>query len=252
MHPLLKRFVHKTALAVGAHVGRFPSPDSLQGHLLSFFRLNRINCVIDVGAHLGEYFETLSEIGYEGRVVSFEPVEANHAVLARKASGEKRWRVRKLALGSEPAIKEINIYQGSVFNSFLNSSHYGAAQFGDVIERITSEQVQVARLDSVFADCIAGIERPRVFLKMDTQGWDLEVLQGAGGILNQIVGIQSELPALQCYDRMIPYTRALEHYQALGFQITGIFPVARDKDKLRVVEFDCVMLHRDAVQPGAV
>jgi hypothetical protein len=83
MQPLLKRFVHKEALAV---------------------------C-----AHLGEYFETLSEISYRGRVMSFEPVEANHAVLARKANGEKRWRFRKLALGSEPGIKEINIYQGRVF-----------------------------------------------------------------------------------------------------------------------------------------
>jgi hypothetical protein len=46
----------------------------------------------------------------------------------------------------------------------------------------------------------------------------------------------------------MPYTRALEHYEAIGFQITGIFPVARDRDKLRVVEFDCVMFHRDAVK----
>jgi hypothetical protein len=34
----------------------------------------------------------------------------------------------------------------------------------------------------------------------------------------------------------------LEHYTGPGFQVTGIFPVARDKDNLRIVEFDCVML----------
>jgi FkbM family methyltransferase len=252
MHRVVKRIVHKGALFAGVQVGRFPSVDSLQGHLRSFFRLTGINCVIDVGAHTGEYFETLSQIGYGGRVVSFEPVKANYAVLARKAGRDKRWLIRNLALGSDEGVKEINIYQGTVFNSFLQSSEYAAARWGDQVERTTSERVQVTRLDKVFADCVSGIDCPRIFLKMDTQGWDIEVLRGASGIMDQLVGIQSELSAQHCYDGMIPYTKALEHYTALGFQITGMFPVARDKDKLRVVEFDCVMLRHGDAQSGPV
>jgi FkbM family methyltransferase len=244
MNPVIKRVVHKTGLLVGAHIGRFPSADSLQGHLLSFFRRTGINCVIDVGAHTGEYFETLSEIGYRGRVVSFEPVKANYEALARKARREKRWLIRNVALGAEAGAKEMNVYQGTVFNSFLESNEYGSERFGNMVERTKSESVQVARLDTIFADCVAGLDSPRVFLKMDTQGWDIEVLRGASGILDRIVGLQSELSAQHCYNGMVPYTKALEHYNELGFQVTGIFPVARDKDELRIVEFDCVMLHQ--------
>src|SRR5579872_1372187 len=119
MQSALKKLIHKGALLLGAHIGRFPPSDSLQGHLRSFFRITGINCVLDVGAHMGEYFETLREIGYDGRVVSFEPAKANYVVLARKASRMKHWLVRNLALGADEGMKEMNIYQGTVFNSFL-------------------------------------------------------------------------------------------------------------------------------------
>ena len=176
--------------------------------------------------------------------MSFEPVKANYEALARKARREKRWLIRNVALGAEAGAKEMNVYQGTVFNSFLESNEYGSERFGNMVERTKSESVQVARLDTIFADCVAGLDSPRVFLKMDTQGWDIEVLRGASGILDRIVGLQSELSAQHCYNGMVPYTKALEHYNELGFQVTGIFPVARDKDELRIVEFDCVMLHQ--------
>jgi FkbM family methyltransferase len=204
-----------------------------------------------VGAHSGEYFQMLSDIGYTGRVVSFEPVQENFSALRRKARGQARWHLRKVALGAEAATKAINVYKGSVFNSFLDASQYGSERFGSMVDRIGSETVRVVRLDSVFADCIKGLESPRVFLKMDTQGWDMEVLRGASGVLDQIIGLQSELPARQCYEGMVPYTEALEQCSGLGFEVTGIFPVARDKDNLRIVEFDCVMLRQACARAEA-
>ena len=195
---LLKLSLRKAACSVGLAVGRFPSADSLQGHLKAFFRLTDVNCVIDVGAHKGEFYEALREIGYRGRIVSFEPVEANYEGLRRKAQGKKNWHVQKIALGSEEGTKGINIYRGSVFNSFLNSSDYSTTRFGAAVECTRSEQVRVERLDRIFDECTAGIGHPKVF------------------------------------------------------QVTGLFPVTRDKDDLRVVELDCVMTRPARPQPGLV
>jgi hypothetical protein len=58
----------------------------------------------------------------------------------------------------------------------------------------------------VIADCVAGLDSARVFLKIDTQGWDMEVLRGASGILDQVVGLQSELSARHCYNNIESYT----------------------------------------------
>jgi FkbM family methyltransferase len=239
---LLKRTLRKAAQTVGLHVGRFPATDSLQGHLKSFFRRTGINCVIDVGAHLGEYADEIREVGYRGRIVSFEPVRASYDALVHKAKAHRDWIIQHCALGSDDGEKEMNLYQGTVFNSFLASNHVGAERFGAALGLAAKERVAMRRLDRVFETCIAGIASPRVFLKMDTQGWDLEVLKGASGILDRLVGIQSELAVKHCYDGMTPYTAALEHYGSLGFQVTCIFPVARDTDGLQVMELDCVML----------
>lgn len=243
---MIKNLLRRGALAAGLHVGRFPARDSLQGHLKKFFQLTGVNCVLDVGAHDGEYAHELREIGYRGRIVSFEPVQSSYQGLVHKARRARNWVIHNLALGAEEGEKEINVYRGGVFNSFLSSSEFGTERFGAELALATTQRVRVARVDHILADCVAGIESPRVFLKMDTQGWDLEVLKGAGGVISQLVGIQSELAIKQCYQGMVGFAEALKEYSALGFEVTGLFPVAHDKDELRVVELDCVMLRAPA------
>jgi len=174
--------------------------------------------------------------------VSFEPIRATHAILVERARRHGDWQAHNLALGSQDGEKEMNLYEGTVFNSFLSSSDFAAGRFGKAVERRGSERVQVRRLDHIFDECVAGIDAPRVFLKLDTQGWDLEVLEGARGILDSVVGIQSELAVKHCYHGMTPYTRVLEKYESFGFELTGIFPVAFEPDGLRLVEVDCVFV----------
>ncbi len=239
---LLKLKLRSAARTLGLEVGKFPGPDTLQGHLKELFRRTGINCVIDVGAHIGEYASEIREIGYQGRIVSFEPVQASYEVLVGKAKQQRDWIIHHCALGAEDGEQEINIYRGTVFNSFLASSNVGAERFGAQVELEAKERVRIRRLDRMFEDCVAGIAAPRVFLKMDTQGWDLKVLEGARGVLDRLVGIQSELAVRHCYEGMTTYTAALERYAALGFELTGMFSVAREADGLRVMELDCVML----------
>lgn len=233
----------------GLSVVRFPPVDSLQGHLKTFFRETGINCIIDVGAHRGEYGKEVREIGYKGRIVSFEPVRATYEVLSRTARNDRDWQAYPYALGDEAGDREIHLYQGTVFNSFLTASDAGEKRFGRQIDSRETERVTVRRLADMFDDCIAGIDEPRVFLKMDTQGWDLRVLNGGGPVLDKLVGIQSELPVRQSYEGMVEYTDALNRYAELGFGVTGIFPVTRETDELRVMEFDCVLI-RHSVASG--
>jgi hypothetical protein len=80
-----------------------------------------------------------------------------------------------------------------------------------------------------------------VLLKVDTQGFDLEVVEGAVKVLDRVRALQLEVPAKRVYDGMPPLPRTLERLDELGFEVTGMFPVTRDRDLLRVVEFDCVL-----------
>jgi Methyltransferase FkbM domain len=95
----------------------------------------------------------------------------------------------------------------------------------------------VRRLDNVLPEIVESGER--IFLKMDTQGWDLEVLRGASGVLGDIKAIQSEVSLVPIYGRMPNLQASLDHFRELGFSLAGLFRVTYDSSN-RVVEFGCV------------
>ena len=94
-----------------------------------------------------------------------------------------------------------------------------------------------ARLDDLFDDLVPA--RANVFLKIDTQGWDLEVLRGAASSLSKIAALQSEVSVQPIYEGMPTMQDALEYLERVGFAVSGLFPVTLDQ-QLRVVEFDCI------------
>jgi hypothetical protein len=86
-----------------------------------------------------------------------------------------------------------------------------------------------------------GAAHARTYLKMDTQGFDLEVVRGAERVLPSVLGLQSEISVVPIYQQMPDYLTALATFKDLGFVLTGIYPVVRDKSTLAVTEFDCIM-----------
>ena len=200
-----------------------------------------INCVLDVGAHFGEYGTTLRQLDYAGRIVSFEPVKDSYDRLANAAGSDDAWTTRNFALGAEEASLEIKVAAASDLSSFLRAS-YAGDRFGNglVVER--RERVTVRPPSAVFEECIAGIEDPRILLKVDTQGFDVEVLAGSSGCLDKVVLIQSEVAAKPLYDRMTLLPEAIACYQEYGFDLAGLYPVSLELDNLRVIESDCLMV----------
>ncbi len=111
-----------------------------------------IDCVIDAGAHLGQFGEFLRGLGYEGEIVSFEPVLPVFAALAKAASADERWQAHRLALGDEDGTGELNVPEATDFASFLLPNAYSLAEFGGHTEVERTEQVPVRRLDGVIGE----------------------------------------------------------------------------------------------------
>jgi len=107
-----------------------------------------------------------------------------------------------------------------------------------------TESVCVTRLESLFDEMLSGIDAPRVFLKMDCQGFDLEVIKGAGEALNKVEGLQSELSAIPLYIGVPDYLECLSYYRSLGFEPTGFFPVVNSPVGGHLVECDVVLIRR--------
>jgi len=237
----LKSFAKNILSEFGIHVSR-SAPEHLDAHLRAIIRKLELNCILDVGAHHGEYGKTLREVGYEGRILSFEPVSAHFKVLADQSRDDPKWEIHPIALGDQDGQTEINLYEGTTFASLLTPSEYGKESFPDKMCSIGKERIHTRRLEGIFEDCIRGIRNPRVLLKTDCQGLDLQVIQGAGQRLAEIGAIQCEVSVNPIYAEMSnTASRIFPALLEAGFRLTGLFPVTRDRnDGLSIIELDCV------------
>ncbi len=237
----VKEIIQHAVHSAGYHIGQYPPVDSLAYHLKTVLDELAIDLVLDVGAHEGEFSGFLRGLGYTGDIISFEPVGSSFTKLTRSRRRDARWRGFPIALGSDNGTLDLNIYEGSVFNSFLGPD--GDSPF-DKQRVVGTETVSVRRLDSLLDELLVDRPAARIFLKLDTQGYDLTILRCAGRWLPALRGIQTELAARRTYAGMPSLHEALLELDRLGFELTGIFPVAREVDRLRVIEFDCVMCRK--------
>ena len=100
--------------------------------------------------------------------------------------------------------------------------------------------IEVKRLDSIFSDLVSGIENPRIFLKTDTQGYDIEVVRGIENRIDDIIGLQAELSVTPIYEESPHYTKSLTYFESLGFSLMNLFVVNRGKHD-SILEYDCMM-----------
>jgi FkbM family methyltransferase len=198
-----------------------------------------IDCVIDVGANEGQYRKFLRyEVEFGGHIVSFEPQPELAGVLQAAGAADKLWDTRNFALGAEETELTLNVMERNTFSSFLEPDNSATPQFEEP-NRVTGQhKVPVRRLDA--QPLPPGCER--LFLKCDTQGFDMEVIKGASALLPRVVAIQMELGLTRIYRGLRPYYEVLAELDALGFQPAGFFPVSRNKN-LSTIEFDCVLVN---------
>ncbi len=221
--------------------------DELQRvQLPALFEMYGVDCVIDVGAHEGEYAKRLRAGGYGGEIVSFEPVPRAFAELGRKAKRDPGWTVHRLALGREDGTTTMNVVHGTL-SSILPATKFGAGRYPRLQEPEQVE-VEVRRLDGVLDETLAGLDGRRPFLKLDTQGFDLDVFTGAGDTIDRFVGLQSELSLMEIYKGMPGMQQSLAVYDEAGFEIAALYPISRQTRTARVLEYDCVMVRASVLK----
>ncbi len=147
-----------------------------------------------------------------------------------------------LALGSRNTLMEINVAASSEFSSFLESNQYSLDQFGKRAIGSKKQRVVVRRLEDFIGENSFPLESARIFLKIDTQGYDLEVYAGLGETLKHVAAMQSEVSLIPIYNEMPSWIDSLSFFQKQDFQVVGLFPVTRED--LQVIELDCLLIRR--------
>jgi FkbM family methyltransferase len=224
-------------------VVRISSQQTLMAHLLRVFQAYRINTVLDVGANEGQFARLIRKWGYRGEIHSFEPVKRSYGKLLECAINDPTWMAYNFALGSKSGTAQINVLHSSSLSSMLNVNKFATKKWVDDTQLSHQEEVMVRTLDEFIAGQNA-IANKNMFLKLDTQGYDLEVFRGAEKSLDRICCLLSEVSLIPIYDGMPNYLEALSAYQDRGFSISGIYPLTKNEGDLSVIEMDCVLVNR--------
>lgn len=216
---------------------------SLNTHTINLINHYKIDLVLDVGANNGQFGSLLRREGYKGEIHSFEPVSHSFDNLKKTSLNDAKWFVHKLAMGAANGKEIINVSKASDMSSFLDSNDFGEEEFKK-INVVHKETVEVETMDGFLARQIIDLDKKRTLLKMDTQGYDLKVLEGSLNSLDHIVGILSEISLIPIYSGMPHYLDALRKYEDYGFAITGLYPVTRESKSLSVIEMDCMLINK--------
>lgn len=180
-----------------------------------FARLD-VDLVLDVGAADGGYGRTLRQFGYAGPIVSYEPMPEAFADLSAHIAADPDWTAHQVALGAQAGTADLNIASNRTSSSLLPmlEAHTVAAPHVRYVDR---REVEVARLDALAVAPIAAARRP--FLKVDTQGFEREVLAGASGVLDDLAGLQLELSFVELYEGGMLIDEAVSWAYRAGFQL---------------------------------
>lgn len=230
--PLLRRF--------GKDIVPLQPAEIVPAPLVALLEARRVDLVLDVGANVGQYARALRRAGYGGRIVSFEPVASAHARLADAAAGDPAWTVApRMALGAADGEAEIHVSNRTDMSSLLPIRGEALAALPKA-RSVGREPVPVRRLDGVYAE-YAGAGA-RAFLKIDTQGFERAVLDGAGAVLAELQGLQLELSLIPLYHGEAGYLEMIDRLAGSGFEIHLLVPGFFSKRLGRQLQIDAVFL----------
>jgi FkbM family methyltransferase len=206
-------------------------------HFLFHLRRSQIELVFDVGANTGQFALALFKVGFTGRVISFEPLSWAHSTLKKAAAKNSKWEVAsRCALGAKVGSAVINI-AGNSYSSSLRpmlESHLEAAPESAYVG---AETVPVETLAGVIARSFPG-GVPRFALKIDTQGFEDEVLDGIGAYIDQCAAVLLEMPLGSLYGGAADLPTLFTRLVKSDLRCVGLSPGYKNPRTGDVIEVD--------------
>ena len=199
-----------------------------------------IDSLFDIGANVGQFAEEMRKHGYTKKIISFEPLNEAFCVLKNKAKDDN-WIACHSAIGNEDGKIEINISKNLVSSSILEiqNTHINAVPDSFVLMK---ESVPIYKIDSII-DKYAQ-DKLNIFVKIDTQGFEKNVIDGALLSLSRIQGFIMELSFITLYKGETLFFDMVTYMDTLGYDMWQIIPGFYDKKTQRVLQADVVFVKK--------
>lgn len=242
----MKKIIKRLARNIGVEISHYLPSNCAAAQLVKALDSAGINVVFDIGANEGQFAREIREYGYAGLIVSFEPLSSARQKNLTYASLDPNWVVHdQSAIGDHDGQIEIHIAGNSVSSSVLPmlESHSSAA-VGSAY--VASELVPIARLDSVASRYLTS--ESKLFVKIDTQGFEWQVLDGARESLQHARGVLCELSLVPLYDGQRLWRDIVDRLDAEGLMLWALQKGFTDPRTGQSLQMDGIFLRRDVLK----
>ena len=231
-----KKIVKNLFHSFGLDIHRYSPEINNFGRFLSALKTFNINTVIDVGANEGQFGESLRNAGYDGEIISFEPLTSAYTKLLEISEKDKNWHVHsRSAIGEDIGEIKLNISNNSVSSSVLPmlESHSLAAPESIYVGQ---DSCALLTLDSVIHSYV--VDESEILLKIDTQGYEWEVLNGASTIMPKVQGVLIEMSLVPLYEGQKLWGDIISRLETEGFILWSLQPAFTDPKNGRTLQVD--------------
>jgi FkbM family methyltransferase len=228
--------VKRLARRGGVELLRFNPTNALDAQRAALLARHGVDLVLDGGANTGQWAQLVRGGGYDGAIVSFEPLAEAYAALARASARDPRWDARRLALDDRDGEAAINVAGNSWSSSLLDmaEAHVRAAPESAYVG---TEQVPVARLDGLTLP-----EARSIALKLDLQGAELRALAGAEGMLDRVKLVEAELSLRELYVGAPTWDDVAGWLVPRGYRLVGVAPTLVDDTSAELLQVNGIFL----------
>ena len=215
---------------------RFPTPNFRA--LLKYLKDNNVNHCFDVGANTGQFAKILWSAGFKGTIYSFEPQLQPFKTLHKKAGRHSQWKTFNIGLGDSDGTAMINISKNSVSSSILGINKLSVEVVPET-EYISKEEIKVNRLDTLLNEINFN---KRFFLKIDAQGFEWKILQGAEGCFDNIYALELESSYVSLYKEERLFDEMKTFIESKGFYLCSLESGFSDPRNGRLLQVEMIFL----------
>jgi FkbM family methyltransferase len=203
-----------------------------------------INHILDVGANEGQFALNMRKLGYNGEISSYEPLLEVFEGLRKKSENDRRWKVFNFALGNKDEQQEINVSKNTVSSSLLEMLPKHIKQEPDSIF-IGKEKIDIRRLDTVWKE--SSLNTKSVFFKLDVQGYEKYVLEGASESLKHIKLIQLEMALTELYKGELLLANMIKYMETLGYILYNLVNGFNNFETGQLFQVDGIFVREDLI-----
>lgn len=189
------------------------------GHTLLGLRHLPICTVLDIGANTGQFAAHINRIFPQAKIFCFEPLTEAFAELERWADTQSgRVQVFNLALGDkEGSATMFRHVEHSPSSSLLQTTEV-CNQLYPQTQSQDSFTVKLTTLDAALGDQLL---QPEILIKLDTQGYERQVIRGAANSLKQARACIVEINLFKLYDQQPSFIELALLLNEHGYEYAG-------------------------------